>query len=176
MELELTKLQNGLPGITPTVGAALVEACCVCLRDQGHLDGVSLVVEGTVSRIFNLRWFREHVTEQVLRCWKDMQEATEDAAACIACLLVLELTEFTIIERSRKGTGFDYWLGYDEDEPLFQPRGRLEVSGILAGSERDIKERVKKKIKQTAPSDHMQIPALAIVVEFSRPISQVATK
>ena len=40
--------------------------------------------------------------------------------------------QYTVIHRSRKGTGFDYWLGDEknEDELPLQSKARLEVSGI----------------------------------------------
>ena len=34
--LDLCRLQEGLPAITPSFGAALSEACAICLSDQGH--------------------------------------------------------------------------------------------------------------------------------------------
>lgn len=175
-ELILTRLHEGLPGITKEAGATLAQACCVCLSHHSHNDGTQMVVKGAFSKTFRIRWEASSVTPQVRRTWNDMQEATEYGAACLACLLVLDLTEYTIIERSWKGTGFDYWLGYSEDEPLFPPRSRLEVSGILNGTDSQLGKRTKEKIKQTSPSDHLDLPALAVVVEFSRPIAQIATK
>lgn len=174
LELILQKLCEGLPGITPEVGAALVQACTVCLHHRGHDDRVMLTVKGIHPKVFCLRWRPQDVTPQVLRTWNDLQEATEDGAACLACLLVLELTEYTVIERSRKKTGFDYWLGRDEDSALFSRDGRLEVSGILKGSDGQIKKRVSIKVKQTSPTAHLGLPALAVVVEFSNPVAHVA--
>jgi hypothetical protein len=49
-----------------------------------------------------------------------------------AILLMRALTGYTVIERSRKGTGFDWWLGTEDN--LFQGKVRLEVSGILRGT------------------------------------------
>ncbi|MEI8033758.1 MAG: hypothetical protein WCH05_10510 [Chlorobiaceae bacterium] len=174
LELILQRLCEGLPGITPEVGAALAQACMVCLHHKGHGDQVVLTVKGAHTRTFCLRWHPQDVTDQVLRTWNDLQEATEDGAACLACLLVLELTEYTIIERSRKKTGFDYWLGRNDDAQLFNRDGRLEVSGILKGTDQQIKKRVNIKVKQTSPTAHLGLPALAIVVEFSNPVAHVA--
>ena len=53
-ELVLTKLEEGLPAITPSFGAALAEACAVCLEDQGHLQGVELTVNGEFTARFRL--------------------------------------------------------------------------------------------------------------------------
>lgn len=50
-----------------------------------------------------------------------------------------------VIQRARKGTGFDYWLKRPEStEPLFQDSTRLEVSEIRTGDETAIKARAKK--------------------------------
>lgn len=174
LELALQQLSEGLPGITPEVGAALIQACTVCLHDRGHQDEVVLTIRGIHSRTFILRWRPQDVTDQVRRTWNDLQEATEDGAACLACLLVLKLTEFTVIERSRKKTGFDYWLGHDNDTQLFNRDGRLEVSGILKGTDADINKRVKMKINQTSRTAHLGLPALAVVIEFGNPVAHVA--
>jgi hypothetical protein len=48
-------------------------------------------------------------------------------AVGVAVLLSKQLTGFTVIQRSRKGTGFDYWLG-DEDELPLQNKGRAATS------------------------------------------------
>jgi hypothetical protein len=51
------------------------------------------------------------------------------------------------IERSRKGTGFEYWLGTSEtDEELpFKNKVRLEVSGIRSGDSSRVKARLWRK-------------------------------
>ncbi|WP_223280044.1 hypothetical protein [Nostoc sp. PA-18-2419] len=152
-ELVLTKLGEGLPVITSSFGAALAEACAVCLQEQGHLQGVELTVNGDFNTIFSLYW--QPVTQQMLRCWNDKEFTTEQAAYGIAFMLVRQLTELTVIERSRKGTGFDYWLGSEDiaGELLFQNKVRLEVSGIRKADDRRVRARVKQKIDQTNPSD-----------------------
>lgn len=116
-ELVITDLAQGLPAITPSFGAALAEACAVCLEDAGHNQGVEITVDGDFNAKFNLYW--QPVTEQMLRCWNDEEFTTEQAAYGIAFLIVRELTNLTVIERSSKGTGFDYWLGaLEPDEEL----------------------------------------------------------
>ena len=104
-----------------------------------------------------------------------MQDATEYGAYGISFILIRQLTPFTIIERARKGPGFDYWLGY-EDDILFQKKARLEVSGILRGTDAEINSRSKQKLAQTAPSDGMGLHAYIVIVEFNQPTSKVVTK
>ena len=80
------------------------------------------------------------------------------------------------MERSRKGTGFDYWLGKKElDNTLLQDKARLEVSGIRKGNESLIDSRIKLKMKQTERSDN-GLRAVIIVVEFSNPLAKVRIK
>lgn len=131
-------------------------------------------VTGTLSAIANVYWNAE-ITPQVLHAWEDEQELTEFGACGIAILLTLELTEYTVIRRARKGSGIDYWLGHTDAEHAFQDAARLEVSGILRGDSSDIRSRVEKKKKQTEQSDG-KLPAYIIVVEFSKPESYLVKK
>lgn len=174
--LNLQSLHQGLPAITPAFGAAIAEAGAICLTDKAHEPGVILEVEGGFATRFQLDW--QPVTEQARRCWNDEEYTTEQAAYGIAFLLILHLTDLTVIERSRKGTGFDYWLGSQNSNTLlpFQRMARLEVSGIRKGNRSQIDARVKQKTEQTGASDAEGLPAYIIVVEFSRPISVVSAK
>ncbi len=174
--LSLQSLSQGLPAITPAFGAAIAEAGAICLTDEAHKPGVALKVEGEFSTTFKLNW--QPVTEQTRRCWNDEEYTTEQAAYGVAFLLILQLTTLTVIERSRKGTGFDYWLGIQDSTTTlpFQRMARLEVSGIRRGNRSQINARVKQKTEQTSASDAQGLPAYIIVVEFSRPLSIISAK
>jgi hypothetical protein len=93
----------------------------------------------------------------------------------VAILVVRKMTGKTVIERSKKGTGFDYWIGNVDEDDLFVNKCRLEVSGILEGTDSEIAGRVKKKLSQVRPSDNLGTAYIA-VVEFSRPKAQVEMK
>ena len=170
--LRLTSLAEGHPALTPAIGLALAEAASVCLEEQEHPLEVSLGVSGAFARIYRVA--RPEVTEQMRLCYNDPEEATEWGACGIAILIVCDLTEWHIIERSRRGTGFDYWLG-DADNHPFQRKARLEVSGIRVGDSSTIQARVRQKIRQTHRSDG-EFPAYIAVVEFSNPILQVVQR
>lgn len=173
-EIHLNTLLNETPGITRAVGETFAEAAAVCLEDQRHRSGIAMNVDGDFTGAFSIAW--EETTAQMRRCWADMQFATEVGAYGIAVLLVQELTELTVVERARKGTGFDFWLGNKGDSGrLFQGKERLEVSGILSGEETIVRSRVRQKLGQTNRSDG-KLPALIIVVEFSKPRSRVVNK
>jgi hypothetical protein len=181
LPLQLNVLDKGIrPGISPAFGTACAEAfgtaCAeagsVCFEEQGHRCGVALKVGGSYATSHRVYWAGVH--EQARPCWSDLQVAVEHGAYGIAFLLIRELTDFTVIERARKGPGFDYWLGHDDG--MFQRKARLEVSGIQNGSEGEVNYRAKQKLKQTEPSDNQGFPAYIIVVEFNQPISKVVIK
>jgi hypothetical protein len=160
----------GMPGLTATAGRFLAEAAAVCLERCGHGEQFDLPVVGFANQSYPAS--RSSVDDQMKRTYGDMQEATEHGACAVAILVTKELTKFTVIERSMKGTGFDYWVGEDEQLP-FQDKTRLEVSGILCGKLADIERRVREKCHQTERSDGMGLAALVFVVEFSQPIVKV---
>lgn len=170
--LDLNELEKGLPAITPAFGKALAEAGGVCLESQGHIQGQQLRVKGDYSNEYSLAW--PEVTSQAMRCWNVPEFTTEHGAVGVAVLLAQKEIGFSVIERSRKGTGFDYWLGDDNIDP-FQNKARLEISGIRTGTNRTIRTRLLQKIKQTDPSDGI-LPAFIIVVEFSQPIAELKEK
>lgn len=171
--LDLCELQNGLPAITPAFGSALAEACAVCLSEQKHQPGVELDIIGALIGNFKLYW--PAVSEQMQRCWNDREYTTEQAAYGIALLLFTKLTEFTVVERSRKGTGFDYWLGKPSESSNlpFQKAIRLEVSGMRQGNLSQVRARAKLKTRQVAPTNTLA-PAFIVIVEFSQPVTWVA--
>jgi hypothetical protein len=63
------------------------------------------------------------LSSNAINAW-DIDNATEKAAECIALILFPRLTGYDQIIRSRKGTGFDYWIGNNEGI-LFQEKARL---------------------------------------------------
>lgn len=168
--LDLSDLANGLPAISPAFGQYLAEAGAVCLESQGHANGQELSVQGIHSKDYALRW--PEITDQMERCLNDAEVATEHGAVGIAVLLMKRLIGFAVIQRSRKGTGFDYWLGDEADMP-FQNKARLEVSGIRNGDQKTVKARVREKMTQTEVSDETRLPAYVVVVEFGRPVAEV---
>ena len=87
----------------------------------------------------------------------------EFGAVAVAILLVKREVGYSVIERSRKGTGFDYWIG-EESELPFARKARLEVSGIRKGTTREVNARVNEKLKQIERSGDSP-PGYVIVVE-----------
>jgi hypothetical protein len=63
-------------------------------------------------------------------------EFTAKGTYAMASLLICALVGYTVIERSRRGTGFDWRLGTDDN--LFQGTARPDGLGILRGTTRRI--------------------------------------
>lgn len=170
--LDLASLSKGVPALTPAMGTVHAECAAICLDEQGHKREVELSVGHKQPRNYRLK--RKNVTQQMKRTHNDLDDAVEFAACGVAILLVRDLTGLTVVERSWKGTGFDYWLGKDNRSRLpFQKMARLEVSGIRKGTKSQIASRIKQKVDQTKKSDSTGFDAYAVVVEFSRPHAQV---
>jgi len=175
MTININDIYQGLPGLTTTSGKHLFEACIVCLTRQNHnSNGTKLSVYGDKQIDFTLTW-DNIFDEQLDRTWADQFYATEHGAVCLVILLALKLTDYTIIEKSARKNGFDYWLGQKEDI-LFQKKARLEISGIFSGTEKDVNARYKVKVKQTNQSDTLNLTDYIGIVEFSKPIANFGTK
>ncbi len=86
----------------------------------------------------------------------------------VAIALVRQKLRLEVVERARKRSGVDYWLG--SGKQLFQKSARLEVSGILRGDATQVRSRVKEKHSQTKQSDQTRLPAIVVVVEFGAPM------
>lgn len=157
----------------PAIGESCAHAAGVCLEYGNHKSGeTSMNVDGSKTKTYTLGW--EAVSDQMRRSWSDLQDATEWGASGVAALLVEDIYGYQILQRSWKGTGFDYWVGYsDNSGVMFQNKARLEVTGILNGTEGDISTRLKEKQDRFAkyPND---LPSVVVAVEFGAPRSRIA--
>ncbi len=169
--IDANQLSQGLPAITPALGSTLAEAIAICLSEQNHPSGSAFYIEGDFQTKVQLQY--PGITTQMRLCWNDAEYTTEQAAYGIAILLLQHLTGLTVIERSRRGTGFDYWLGTAQANLPFQQMMRLEVSGIRTGSRRLTNARVKLKKEQVQRFAH-PLPASIVVVEFSTPCAHIS--
>jgi hypothetical protein len=178
LALNLADLVEGMPGLSPAKGQSLAEAAAVCLESNDHESGADLNITGDQPATGTLHW--QEVTQQHRDTYADMQEATEDGAAGVAILTANLTLGLSVMQRSVKGTGFDYWMGTatqdgENDELPFQNLTRLEVSGILQGNADRIARRVASKMEQVEPTDEIA-PALIVVVEFGSPAIHMEAK
>lgn len=157
-------------GLSPGMGKYMAEAACVCLESNGHQSGVILSVDGDYQHTYAVNW--SWLPPPIHEKWGDADEATEFGAYAVAVLVVTDLAQLSVVRRSRKGTGFDFWLGPpDSDEPLFQKKQCLEVSGIHSGDDTAVRARLSAKHRQVQQGSG-QIPGYVAIVEFGSPLCQ----
>jgi hypothetical protein len=147
----------------------MAQAARVCLTDCQHGSPCGLTVDGGHSATLPLAFVEAGAAD--IRSWNDQEEATQQGAYAVAILLMRRLDNLTVIERSRRGTHFDWWLGLANSEPLFQDKVCLEVSGIRVGSEAGISARVAEKWDRFGAGPAGDVARRrVVVVEYSRPL------
>ncbi len=162
--------------ILPNMYLYYAEAAAICFEENNFHGAVNLKIENHEKEIalFQFKW--STVNQQIKDMHNDLVYETEYGAYCIAFLIIHYLTDYKVIRRSKRKTGFDYWLGKKETDYPFTDAARLEISGILKGNSTDIAHRIKVKKKQIKQSDSQNLPAYIIVTEFSKPISKLFLK
>lgn len=172
MQLDLDTLAAGRPGLSEAKGASLAEAASVCLEAQVHRSPVTFSVHGDHEGTLQLAWRKP--TEQMRQTYNDPAEATEDGACAIGLMIAESLYGLRVVSRSRKRSGFDYWVGPTQGN-LYQNGVRLEVTGILCGDDAQVKARMQEKLARL-DRYHSHLNALVIVVEFGTPQVRSQTK
>lgn len=172
--LDINKLKNGLPGITKAIGETMIEACNVCYSSQNIINSAIVSVSGEFTEKYEIELFK-NITQQLINSYQDEEVTTEQGALCIGIALIIENTNYTIIQRSMKGTRFDYWLGKKKSNtlPFSQADARLEISGIRRGADKDVHNRVQNKVNRLKNSTAQNLPCYIVVVEFSSSVSKV---
>jgi hypothetical protein len=176
--INISKLNDGLPTISPIYGQEMAEAAAFCLQRNSHesekciLSCIKTLKDDTVD--FHLAW--DELDPRVETTYGDLDEATEHGAMGLAMLLALKLTKYTTVKRSMKGRGFDYWLCDKDDYNMFQEKARLEISGIFKGDDPQFKTRINRKFKQTNISDGYGFDCFVSVIEFGKPKASFLSK
>lgn len=167
MEINLIELETKRHHfLTPAAGTNFGHAASVCLESQGHDINVNMIGEGHYVKTYSTTRFA--VDEQMKRTWGDEEVTTEQGAYGVAFILASNEMRVKAIQKSRKKTGIDYWLGTEEGL-MFQNKVRLEVSGIRKGTNQQVNRRYDTKMAQSEKSDGSGLPALIVIVEFSTP-------
>lgn len=172
--LDLDKLNLALPYMRKSLLDYIYDAAVFLLHYHRHFTGLQCEVrsqdEDTDSA--TLVWTRQY-TQRLKNTFGGTDYAVEFAAEGIACLTIQAFTKFTVIERSLRNDGVDFWLGEsrDEDDLVFRRAARMESKGITeARYPSDIKSTLDRGIEQSKQSDDTRLPAFIIVTEFSKPV------
>ena len=162
--------------ILPNMYLYYAEAAAICFEENSFSGQVDLKIANADREIAKFHFTWKSVNQQVKDMHNDLIYETEYGAYCIAFLLIHHLTDYKVIRRSKRKTGFDYWLGEKEAEYPFTDTARLEVSGILKGKTTEITQRIKIKEEQIKQSNDSKLPAYISVTEFGTPISKLILK
>ncbi len=167
-------LDEKVPALTSSFAGLMQEAVVMCMSEYQHLSGVSCDVRDLKEVLTRTQivWAIE-LTDNIVRAFGSATAAAELAGEGIAILAILTMTSYTIIERSIKGTGVDFWLGDEANttEDVIQREARMEVKGrTRIEFDKDIRSAVRKGVRQTERSAASKLPACVILTEFSRPV------
>lgn len=166
--------EGKVPALTRSFAGLMEEAIVMCMREHHHLSGIPCDIKDFTEVLARAEivWVKEF-TDRIARAFGSTSRAAELAGEGIAILTILAMTDYTIIERSIKGTGVDFWLGNigSSTEEIVQRAARMEVKGrTQIESDGKIRSAVRKGMKQTVRSAATKLPVCVILTEFSRPV------
>jgi hypothetical protein len=154
-----------MPGITPDY-ASVISACAgICLKHHDHETFVTLKLEGSRQANVAMTW-REPVAAEIA-CYGQASDpdVIRWAAECVAIRVIAHVLGLHVVEKSWRGTGFDFWLVHSHvSQWTWSDLVRLEVSGILEDNEVELRRRLREKLAQMAPTD--PIMGYAAIVMF----------
>jgi hypothetical protein len=163
--LRLEAMEERHRGLTPSVAGAYREAAAVCLSRHHASPALVTLSDNGAESSAEVTWTAPDAQTQ--GAWANSTDTTE--AGAYGCVLagVEELRGLVAVRRAETGTGADYYIG---------PQGsgvsdledciRLEVSGVDAGDQREVRKRLLQKVGQ-AREGNSSLPALASVIGFS---------
>lgn len=171
--IDVTPQNSAFAALTPYYGGMCCEAAAFCLSENGHVAPKATQCQGVSATQVELSWTQPPVTAAAT--YRDRDVAAEHGAYAVAIALVNHLYGLDVIERSAKGTGFDFWMGESGTSELsFGSLARLEVSGIFNGPSK-VGSRLGQKLDQMFPTDHVAV-GYAVVAEFGAPTLAVGQK
>lgn len=172
--IDVDMLREAIPGLTESLAGYMQGAILMCLHHHSHQTGVRCELRDLEKLLAAaaIVWTKPY-SDSIERTYGETSYAVEFAAEGIACLTIRAYTQYTVIRRSIKDEGVDFWLAErdDEDNYIFQCAGRMESKGITeARYLSDITYSIDKGIEQSKQTDHTRLPAYIIATEFSKPV------
>jgi hypothetical protein len=158
-----TIVQPRHPGISEAVCASYAEAAEVCLARHHGPPRTELKIHccgSTAARV--LEW--KQPDDVAIRAWNNRDDATRDGAYIVSIAAVEAELGVVALSRAETRSGADYYVGEPGSTDL-EEAFRLEVSGLDAGKESDLRSRLRKKEKQVV-AGNSPLPAYASVVGF----------
>ena len=151
-------------GLTEAIATVHTEAAGVCLA-RHHRSPIDFDLDRSGDRsAVVVAW--QQPNKRTVDAWANDDDATE-AGACACALAAIELADGLVaVRRAETKTGADYYVA-PKGSPMqdLEDCLRLEVSGVDAGSESTVNQRLKRKLVQVA-AGRSNLPAMAGVVGF----------
>ncbi|MCL4266627.1 MAG: hypothetical protein KJ069_25760 [Anaerolineae bacterium] len=171
-EINLNNLADIVQGMSPGKALFQIECCVWCMLETNKRNGEILrVLDNSLREFYSVVWDETALDMEKINNSIHDDEGIEYGAEAIALILAILKTEFDAVKRSKKGKGYDYRL-VRRDSLLFQQSARLEISGILRGSNRRVTAREREKLDQV--SQYVEsTSACVIVIEFSGFLAKV---
>lgn len=170
--IQLDASNQAFEALTPYFGAMCCEAASFCFEQHGHAVPTRAALSGCETPHAHFHWAPPAL--QAAATYRDKDVAAENGAYALAIAVLNQVHGYRAIERSAKGTGFDFWIGTTQGDLPFNGKVRLEVSGIFEGQSR-VGSRLTSKLKQMAPSDQSG-SGFAVVAGFGRPTVAVGKR
>ncbi len=171
--LDMDDLNADIPALTDALTLRMQEAVVMCMEPHRHSSGVPCDLRNFDEVLADLRiQWKMSYSERIRQSFGDSRNAAERAGEAIAILIILAFTNYTVVERARIKSGFDFWLSQtdSDDDYLFQHEMGLEAKGLShARYPSDITGAIKDGIAQIAESVNAQVPAIVVATDFSRP-------
>lgn len=170
----IDSLSFGIPVIYDGSDRYYVHRSVYCLGSCGHISGAKIDIDIlNEQKVAILEWTTEFDINLKRSC-ADIVESAQMSAIAISFLILREMTDFKVVEQSVRGGGFDYYMSKSEEGDMLSAYDAyLEVSGILSGTEKDIKSRVREKVvrfkNMTQGDEDSDLPAYVAVVEHGMP-------
>jgi hypothetical protein len=151
-------------GLTTAVAANNTEAATVCLSRHSTPPTTFSVESHGTTQDADAHW--NPPDARTLGAWNNRTDTTEMGAYACALAAVELVRGVFAIRRAETGTGADYYIGPPgagvED---LEHCHRIEVSGVDTGGDREVRQRVGRKVEQARHGDS-SLPAVAAVVGF----------
>ena len=170
-KLPINDLSSRHTGLTPATANYFYEGARVCL-DRHHNSPVDFAIRGDGrEQVAQVEWVVTDVRTRA--AWANEIDTTEAGAYCVALASVETHLGLVAVRRAETLTGADYYIAPEGTEPSdLEECLRLEVSGVDAGNQATIEQRLKAKVAQ-AEAGKSNLPAVAGVVGFGERLVRV---
>jgi hypothetical protein len=171
--IRLEKMHERHRGLTEATAAFYEEAASVCLN-RYHASPIEITLSDDRKQMTaQCPWVTPDA--RTIDAWANTTDTTESGAYCCVIAGVELPRNLFAVRRAETGTGSDYYIGPDgSGQSDLEDCLRLEVSGVSAGDDKEVRKRLSEKVAQAQRGDS-SLPALAGVIGFRQSCSWCRT-